>query len=268
MKNCKKIRKNMAAFWAGEAKGLEEKPFRAHLAECEACRKEWEEYARLSRAKQTFEQDIAETMASVDWDELSSKILDRAREAEGGDARRVRPSGWARFLLQPRFRPVAAGLVIGLFLGSLVTFLVLRNTRVSVAENGRIVVPEGFYEKMELEMARREAIDYLEKSQYLLLDFVQSTPEKPATSWREGYASERVRQLLAKKKYIDPHLAAYRLAKAKALCDQIELLFLELIQISDDLPEEELQRIREMIQEKQILLKIKLVRKELGKSEV
>ena len=53
------------------------------------------------------------------------------------------------------------------------------------------------------------------------------------------------------------------MAKAKAICDQIEMLFLELSQISDELPAAELHRIRGFVEERQLLLKINLVKKEL-----
>jgi len=58
------------------------------------------------------------------------------------------------------------------------------------------------------------------------------------------------------------------MAKAKAICDQIELLFYELTQISVDLSTEEIKKIQRMIGEKQILLKIKLLKRELKQSEV
>ena len=58
------------------------------------------------------------------------------------------------------------------------------------------------------------------------------------------------------------------MAKAKQICDQIEMLFYELSQMSGGLSELELQRIQKLIQERQLLLKINLVKKELQKSEV
>ena len=117
-------------------------------------------------------------------------------------------------------------------------------------------------------MARRETIDYLDRSEYLLLDFIQSTPEKSVEFWQSEYASQNTMDLLSKKKYIDPQLNKIKLAKAKVICDQIELLFFELMQISEKLSAEELKKIQRLIQERQLLLKIKLVRKELQKSEV
>jgi hypothetical protein len=57
------------------------------------------------------------------------------------------------------------------------------------------------------------------------------------------------------------------MSQAKAICDQIELLFLELAGLNEDLPAAELDRVRRLIGEHGLLLKIALVRKEL-ESEV
>jgi len=52
------------------------------------------------------------------------------------------------------------------------------------------------------------------------------------------------------------------------LCDQIELLFLELIQLSPQMSEAELKGLQDLITSRQLLLKINLVKRELRPSEV
>jgi hypothetical protein len=100
------------------------------------------------------------------------------------------------------------------------------------------------------------------------LDFIQSPSEKSAEFWQSEFASQKARGLLAKKKYISPQLDKFKMAKAKAICDQIEYLFYELVQISAQLSEEEVSKIQNMIEEKRLLLKIRLLKKELEQSEV
>ena len=58
------------------------------------------------------------------------------------------------------------------------------------------------------------------------------------------------------------------MAKAKEICDQIEMLFYELAQVSEGLTPAQCRGIQNMIEEKNILLKIKLLKKELQESEV
>jgi len=260
--------KNMVAFLYGELRESEKESLKSHIKSCKKCRIELEQLSKIYKAANALNQDIDGAVASIDWQNLPAKIVDMVFKKKVSSVPEPRRRGFWRLLFQPRFKPAFAGVLLGVLLGSLVTFLIFQSRPVRVSENGKIIVPQGFYEKMELEMARRETIDYLEKSEYLLLDFVQSSPEKFAGSWQSEFASQKTKNLLSKKKYIDPQLDKFKLAKAKLICDQIELLFFELMQISERLSEEELKKIQTLIEERQLLLKIKLVKKELEKSEV
>jgi len=268
MKNCKQISKNMVAFLYGELEDSEKECLESHIESCEKCRMELEQLRRIYKVADALNKDIENATASVDWKNLPEKIVDTVLEKETFSVRKQQRIGFWRFLFQPRFRPAFAGMLLGVLLGSLITFLIFKSRPLQVSENGKIIVPQGFYDKMELEMARRETIDYLEKSEYLLLDFIQSSPEKFVGFWQSEFASQKTMDLLSKKKYIDPQLDKLKLAKAKLICDQIELLFFELMQISERLSVEELKKIQTLIEERQLLLKIKLVKKELEKSEV
>jgi hypothetical protein len=262
------MRKNMVAFLYGELKESEKESLKSHIKSCKECRIELEQLSKIYKAANALNEDIEEATASLDWQNLPAKIVDTVFETKISSVHNQQRVGFWRFLFQSRFRPAFAGVLLGVLLGSLVTFLIFQSRPVQVSKDGRIIVPQGFYDKMELEMARRETIDYLEKSEYLLLDFVQSSPEKFAGSWQSEFASQKTRNLLSKKKYIDPQLDKFKLAKAKLICDQIELLFFELMQISERMSAEELKKIQTLIEERQLLLKIKLVKKELEKSEV
>ena len=76
------------------------------------------------------------------------------------------------------------------------------------------------------------------------------------------------RDLIARKKYLNPQLDKFGMAKAKELCDQIELLVFELTQLSPEVGAVEVERIRGMVSDRQLLMKIRLVKKELERSEV
>jgi hypothetical protein len=268
MKNCKKTYRNLVAFLYGELGEREKKNVEDHLKTCRVCADELQRLKEVYDAADSLNPDIANALAAVDWENLPAHIADGIFNEESGRVRQKSRSGLWPFLSQPRFRLAYAGLLLGIIVGAFLTFLVFRTPSFQVAEDGRIIAPQGFYEMMELEMARRDTIDYLDKSEYLLLDFVQSSPEKSFEFWQSDSASKRAADLLSKKKYIDNQLDKVKLAKAKAICDQIQLLFFELTQISEDLSSEDMRKIQRFIEERQLLLKIKLVRKELQKSEV
>ena len=265
MINCQRIKKDLVAFLYGELEKNERELFNAHLDQCPGCRGELEEFKAVTQAADVFQEDIDEALATVDWEALPSQI---SRNVFRKEARPHRESWLMKvsgFLFQPRLKPVYAGLLIGAVLGAVVTFMVFRSPQpTDVAEAG-FFAPRDFLEKAEQEIARRDTLDYLERSQYLLLDFVHSPSERSADFWQSEYAAEQARDLLTKKKYINPQLDRFQLAKAKAICDQIEFLFHELTQISVRLSAEEVTKLQRMIEDKQVLLKINLLRKELEK---
>lgn len=267
MKHCKET-KELAAFLYGELKDDERERLESHIEVCPQCRKKIEELRQVVNEADSLSSDIEEALASVDWEMLSSKISENVFKKETPLSRRSRTGKFWGLLFQPRFRPVYTALLLGILLGSLATFVVFRNSGLKGTSEERFFVSGDFLERLELEMARRETLDYLEKSQYLLLDFVQSSPEKSAELWQSNFASTRARDLLAKKRYIDPQLDRFQMAKAKKICDQIELLFFELAQITKELPVEEVKKIQNLIEERQVLLKINLVKKELQENEV
>jgi len=266
MRTCKKRRKDLVAYLSGELPQGLAAAWKEHLEECPACRSESERIQDVFREAGKMEEDIRRVMAGVDWEGLPARIADAVERTE---VPAKKPSaGRTRSVFRPALRPVLAGLLAGVAVGSLLTLFIFRTAVFRAPENGRILVPRGFYEKMELEMARRETIDYLNKSEYLLLDFIQTPAEKTAEFWRSEYASERTKALLSQKRYIDSQLDEWSLAKAKAICDQIELLLLELSQTARNLPAGELEKLQDMVEEKQLLLKIKLVKRELEQNEV
>jgi hypothetical protein len=268
MKDCKKTTRNLVAFLYGELDEREKKHVQTHLKTCPSCREELRGLKKVYESADLLKEEMEHAAVSVDWENLPAQIADDVYGREPVQKRKPRRSWFEAFLFQPRFRLAYAGLLLGIIVGAVTTFLILRSPSPRIAGDKRIVAPQGFYDMMELEIARRETIDYLDRSEYLLLDFVQSAPEKSVEFWQSEYASRNAMDLLSKKKYIDPQLDKIKLAKAKVICDQIELLFFELMQISEELSAEELQKIQRLIQERQLLLKIKLVRKELQKSEV
>ena len=258
----------MVAYLYKELNEDEKRHVEAHLEICQECTNELRKLREIYETADLLNEDIEKAAAEVDWENLPARIADGVFDEDLTPVRRPDRAGLWPFLFQPRFRFAYAGLILGIIVGAVATFLVFRTPVPQAADGGRIIVPQGFYDMMELEMARRDTIDYLDKSEYLLLDFIQSSPEKSVEFWQSDYASRKTIELLSKKKYIDNQLDKINLAKAKAICDQIELLFFELMQISEDLSVEELRNIQRLIEERQLLLKIKLVRKELQKSEV
>jgi hypothetical protein len=243
---------------AGEPEGRR-KAMAEHLDKCPECRTETEAVERLLQETEAVRAEIRAAAAVVDWKDLPGLIADRAMAASRKPERAPsRPWGW---LLPLGMRPALAGLIAGLVVGAAAMYFVLRAPGSRPDQDLGFHASGEFLDRAELEMARRNTLDYLEKSQYVLLDVFESAGEGSAAS--AALRSGQTRDLLARKKYLNGQLERFQMAKAKAICDQIEVLFRELSDISEEMSAAELERIRDFVEKRQLLLKINLVKKEL-----
>ena len=232
-----------------------------HLDKCPECRTEAEAVERLLQETEAVRAEIRAAAEVVDWENLPGLIADRAMTESRKPERApspARPWGW---LLPLRMRPALAGLIAGLVVGAAAMYFVLRAPGSRPDRDLGFYASGEFLDRAELEMARRNTLDYLEKSQYVLLDVFESAGEGSAAP--AALRSGQTRDLLARKKYLNGQLERFQMAKAKAICDQIEVLFRELSDISEEMSAAELERIRDLVEKRQLLLKINLVKKEL-----
>lgn len=230
-----------------------------HLQACPDCRKEMAELRRVLEGADAVRDEIQEALRSVDWEALPGRVADYVYAHAEKPEKAAAVSRVRSWFLQAGLRPVAAGVALGLLVGALGMYLALRRPSSGPGGGQAFTASREFLDRAELEMARRETVDYLEKSQYVLWDVLGGTPD-PA---RPGLGAARATELLSKKKYLNAQFERFQMAKAKAICDQIEVLFLELAQVSEELPEAELARIRALVQDRQLFLKINIVKKEL-----
>ncbi|MDH4197540.1 MAG: zf-HC2 domain-containing protein [Candidatus Aminicenantes bacterium] len=254
---------DLAAYIAGEADEETRRRLEEHARGCARCRAELEAVGGVLEMTSATREELRAAVESVDWEAMAQGITERAFRAESVPRVAARPaSAWGR-VFGLRLQPVFAGLALGLVVGSLAMYLALR--RPSVGRSGSPVfqaTPE-FLDRVELALARRETLDYLERSQLLLLDFVRDG----SAVGRPAFEKAAARDLLSRKRYLNSQLETARMSKAKTICDQIEFLFLELARLDEDLPAAELERLRRIVEERQLLLKINLVKNEL-ESEV
>jgi hypothetical protein len=254
---------DLAAYIAGEADEKIRLRLEEHARGCARCRAELEAVRGVLSMTSAAREELRAAVESVDWEATAEGITEQVFRAGTARQTAARPAAaWGRFL-GLGLKPVFAGLALGLVVGALAMYVALR--RPPVGQAGRPVFqasPE-FLAQVELALARRETLDYLEKSQILLQDFVRDGSDVGRPPFEKAVA----RDLLTRKNYLNPQLETARMTKAKAICDQIEFLFLELARLDDDLPPAELERLRRVVEDRQLLLKISLVKKEL-ESEV
>ena len=265
MTKCQSKKRDLLAYLGGEMSDREREDIRRHIEACPACADEVRELERIMEGADSLGREMRAALAGIDWNVQAEKIV-AAVWAKGrrplGELRPARP--WLSAL---RFRPVLAGLLLGILVGAAAMFLVLRKGTLRKPPAEAFFASSDFLSRLDQEIARRATLDYLEKSQYVLLELAQTQTESGECRLTEAAARE-TRELLSKKKYLNPQLEKARMAKAKAICDQIEMLFYELAQVSQNLTPAQCRGIQNLIEERNILLKIKLLKRELQESEV
>ena len=264
MTSCSQEKQDLVAYLLGELDETGARSVELHLEGCPSCRRELEGLKGVFNGVAAAHQDVERVMATVDWEALpervARKVFDRPREAREP----ARGGLWrAPFLL----RPAAAGLAAGLVLGALAAYFIIRPRPLKPGPEQGYYASGEFLDRVETELARRETLSYLDKSQDLLQDFLQPSALGSGGLWQAGYGQEQARSLLQKKKYINRQLEGRQMAKAKDICNQIELLILELAQIGPGLGDEERAGILQRVESSQLWLKINLLRKELQDSE-
>lgn len=260
MIECHRVRRELAALASGELDEGLRKKVQKHLDSCPACRREMSGFREVMRNAGALETDIEREMESVDWAAQAERIT----RAAWGAGRRLEPGGGRlrTLVFAPRLRGVLAGLALGAIVGGAATLMILKGSLVRRPGGDRYYASAEFLERVDLEIARRETLDYLERSQEVLVDIV--SPGAGGSAAAVG----RARELLAKKKFLNAELEKARMAKAREICDQIELLFYELADVSSSLTEDQRAELRSLVEKKDLLLKIRLLKKEIQESEV
>ncbi|MGB7295278.1 MAG: zf-HC2 domain-containing protein [Candidatus Aminicenantales bacterium] len=265
MNECRRLRRDLAAYRGGEMSERDRENVKRHLDACPACAAESKELERILEGADSLGREMKSVLAGIDWDAQAEKVVAAVwdeRKRRQGEPKRARPRTSVF-----RLRPILAGLLLGIAVGGAAMFVAYRSGLFEKQKGETLFASREFLERVDQEMALRETLDYLDKSQYVLLELAHTGTGDGDCSLTDAAARE-TRDLLAKKKYLNPQLEKARMAKAKDICDQIEILFYELAQISENLTPAQCRGIQNMIEEKNILLKIKLLKKELQGSEV
>lgn len=265
MNECRRFRRNLEAYWREEMDEHDRKTVKRHLDNCPDCAGEFMALEKVLEGADSLGREMRSALAGIDWDSQAEKIVasiwdqrPRARREE------MRTRLWKGV---PRFRPAFAGLLLGIMVGAVGMFIAHRGGLFEKPKGEALFASREFLDRVDQEIARRETLAYLDKSQFVLLELAQAQTGSGDCRLTDAAARE-TRELLAKKKYLNPQLEKVRMAKAKDICDQIEMLFFELAQVSEGLTPAQCLGIQEMIEEKNILLKIKLLKKELQENEV
>jgi hypothetical protein len=267
MTNCEQTRKDVAALLDGTLAEDREAGMKKHLETCPECRRARDEVEQIIAGADAEREDLRRAMAAVDWETLPEQIAAAAWAAGRGPAsERVGRPFWTA-LGMPRWRPVLAAALGGVMIGAVAMYFAVHPPVFRRAGASPSSASADFVDRAELRLAKQETIDYLDRSQVLILDVLQRSAG-PGEELGSDRTADLARGLLSKKRFINPELDRTQMVKAREICNQIETLFFALSQMSDEITAEEASRIKTFVEQRQLLLNIKLLRKELAESGV
>lgn len=191
---------------------------------------------------------------AVDW-EMNRRIIMQRIQAERESVRdKTRIFAFPRRAALAGVAMIAACLIV-----SLVIFL---------PGTGETLMTTGKVENLEViqnSFARMDTIDYLRESEMILSEIMD---ENMSAEFIIEDNRDRIRSLLRKKNYLDKNLDDLNLAKAKPVCNQIELLLFELTSQEHPMSSENIELVRYFVKSRKLLLKINILQDELSDREV
>lgn len=272
---CKEIKRMMVDYLSGELANSDprSKTMENHLQTCPQCHREYavleEIYSETRRVG-----DAAEAvMETIDWEE---NVLDISRAVRIDESRRRARSwkpSWSFALPSLNWKlaaPVLAGVfILGISLGYLLFYQARQSPPGHLAEE-KFLDPgdEALISRLETTLTRREMQGYFLQTQLLLTDLMRQCDEDGTAAWSSGASRQRVQALLNKNRYFNEDLSNPELLSTRLLLKKIEWLLYEMVELDEKSSCRELQRLQDYIRKERLLLKLRLVGKDISYKEV
>jgi hypothetical protein len=226
----------------------------AHLFVCPACRRELADLRSLLAAAGAPPAALRAEIGAIDWQAVTGRVM-------AGIERPSAPGWRPRSSFRAPLLAAAATLIALIGLGAF--FWTRAGGGRAVLEGpGRLSPAAAAH--LQSGLAREEMISYLRQSQLMLTDLLQDCGGDEAQAWEIGLYSRKAKELLLKKKYFQQGLPAADWLKVRGLSERIDWLHYEILQLQGDQFCGQVSRLQRIMEEESILLKIRLLEKDLS----
>ncbi len=272
---CKDINPLLVDYAPGQLLPAVTRRIEDHLSTCQNCREEYTFIQQLDRETLRLDEECNAVMASIDWEEIAQTITGNIpfKEAHRDSKHPWFDFNWSRISISWKWAvPAMAGVfLLGIWLGYLF-FHAAPTTPTGTAGSFTpgLSSQNSSLDRLEITLARKEVASYFDQTQVVLTDLMKQCSTDGSFSMQNQVDMRRVRALLGKSRYFRENLDNPRLLSSKPLLKKIEWLLYEIlvIGIDEDTSCQELQQLQDYIKQERLLLKIRLVGKELTLSEV
>jgi hypothetical protein len=267
---CKDINPLLTEYASGQLLPAAARRIEEHLPTCKNCREEYTLIQQLNRETRRLDEECNAVMASIDWEETAHTITSNI-PFEKVPRQSKKPwfdFDWSRISFSWKLAvPAMAGIfLLGIWLG----YLFFHVTPTGPVGTSVPTSSKSSLDRLENTLARKEVASYFDQTQLVLTDLMKQCRTDGSFSLQNQVDMRRVRTLLEKSRYFREDLDNPQLLSSKPLLKKIEWLLYEILMtnIEEDISCKKLQQLQDYIKQEQLLLKIRLVGKELQLSEV
>jgi len=258
----KKMKSVLVDYALNGLPGREMQRTAVHLETCRDCREEYRLMQRFDKESLGLEDACNLEMQAINWEETAQTI------SSAIPFKHYKPaaSRGTSFLFNWKLAaPVLAGvLLLGIWLGYLFFHVSPQPPLLPAKEAS----PGVSLDRLENTLAKKEVVHYFKQSQLVLTDLMKHCDVDGSFPWKNQLDIKRVRALLSKNRYFSRNLNHPELLGSKKLLKKIEWLLYEILMSDDNTSCQQLQRLQDYIKQERLLLKIRLVGKELSLDEV
>jgi len=250
----------------------EEKATLGHIAGCAGCAAELETIRALMGALRAGEAFPRE--AEVDWDGFARVTVARAMAAPES----AQEGLWNRLvasLTRPMtvsFNPVAAAaMTVVLLVGAGYLGYRFMPAGVPQGESPRpqmtvLLVPEESLNQLTVNLARDNTARYLDETKAVLLTLMDVPIGCDDENVDITAERERAMELLRRQRLVATELDRFPLMRAQEVTTDLQQILLEISSLADCTKDENIQTLRDVIEKRQILVRMELLKQELKRT--
>jgi hypothetical protein len=231
-----------------------------HLESCSECKNEYRQYLEIFEKMDSLSAASEEAMAAIDWDRNAQEI---SRNTRVRSSRSSRPISFTFNILNWKaLLPLTASvLLIGIWLGYLLFHSAAANN--SVGPGTSNATPQFSLARLEAAITEKEVSGYMKDAQLIITDLMRQCDLDGNAFYRDRLNKQQVKSMLNKSKYFNRDLNNPRLLSSRNLLKKIEWLLYEILALEKNVSCDQLQRLQDYIRRERLLLKIRLIGKDI-----
>jgi len=278
VKPCEGFSELLIDLSCGLLDGPQAEACRRHLEGCPACSAEWRRLDRMMTA--LTPETVFPRENEVDWDGFARRTIARATAARPGLLTRLAAFAprWS-----PGMAPAWAAAAVLLVVVSVTVLLLdrpptgpevatgpavpLSTSHDNGGDDDSVFMSEPNIDHLTVNLARENTARYLTETRSVLVTLLDVNIH--CEKGKVDISAERAKatELLRRQRLIAAELHRLPLARAKDVCGDLERLLLEISSLADCTRDDEIQTLRDVVDKRQILVRMELLSQELARQE-